>query len=524
MIPIHRSRSFAVLAVLLSAGAGLLLLAGCPRNRPPDAPETPAGSSSGFVDSTYTFSIVTTDPDGDSVSYRFAWGQGETTDWSGPLASGLAAVESHVWSQVGTYVVVGQAQDVLGSESPWSDALSVAIWPYPNDPPTLPQLRGPDTTRERIAATYRTWAWDPDHDSLQIRVAWGDGDTSDWSELLEPDRQTEFEHAWQTEGQYVLRAQARDTLGAESGWSEGLDVSVVAVPYPYRRVATFALEPSPDGIVVTPDGNHLYVGMDDSTVAVIRTTDYEEVTRVRVSANPCRVAMLPNGEYVYAASYEGWAVSVVRTADNAVVATITDLKGPIDIAVLPDGKRVYVSCRMDNTVAVISTETNQVIRRVPIGSDRRPDQIAVAPDGEHVYVATRRRFVVIRTADDSVIARVTYGGSIRDLMVTQDGGYLYGTCTSGWIAVYGLPELTLEREIPGDEGFAPSDFGALSDGQHVYVGALGESQSLVMRTADHTVVDTLAVAGVTSCIAVAPDGERVYLTHFSRDSVTVLGY
>ena len=57
----------AALAVVVAAGLS------CKKNHPPDAPTVPAGPNVCFRDTTYTFSTIATDPDGDSVSVYFLW-------------------------------------------------------------------------------------------------------------------------------------------------------------------------------------------------------------------------------------------------------------------------------------------------------------------------------------------------------------------------------------------------------------------------------------------------------------------
>jgi len=48
-------------------------------NNPPNIPQAPSGLSSGFVDSTYSFQTLTTDPEGDSIAFQFDWGNGDST-------------------------------------------------------------------------------------------------------------------------------------------------------------------------------------------------------------------------------------------------------------------------------------------------------------------------------------------------------------------------------------------------------------------------------------------------------------
>jgi hypothetical protein len=95
-------------------------------NNPPETPGIPSGPSFGYVGVSYTFSTSSTDPDGDSVSYTFDWGDG-TSFATGYLESGCAATLSHFWSKPGTYMVTVMATDTKGASSGWSKPASFQV-------------------------------------------------------------------------------------------------------------------------------------------------------------------------------------------------------------------------------------------------------------------------------------------------------------------------------------------------------------------------------------------------------------
>jgi len=98
-----------------------------PENSVPNIPNIPSNLSNGYVDSTYSFSTSTTDPDGDNVSYQFDWRDGNLSPWSNYVSSGTSVNMSHSWSKEGTYNVKVKAQDEDGAESGWSGGLSFEI-------------------------------------------------------------------------------------------------------------------------------------------------------------------------------------------------------------------------------------------------------------------------------------------------------------------------------------------------------------------------------------------------------------
>ncbi|HTW90950.1 MAG TPA: hypothetical protein VMH22_04510 [bacterium] len=120
-------RVFAVGIVVL----GLALVLNCGQHHPPVAPAAPVGPSFGTEDSSCTFTTMTIDPEGDSVCYRFAWGDGDTSSWTAKVPSGQSGEASHVWNKSGAFEVTAQARDAGDRMSNWSSAhqvLVAAVW------------------------------------------------------------------------------------------------------------------------------------------------------------------------------------------------------------------------------------------------------------------------------------------------------------------------------------------------------------------------------------------------------------
>ena len=95
----------------------------------------PQGPSTGIIGEELTFSVVASDPDGDSVSVRIDWGDNETSEWTELQPSGTTLTFSHSWGEEANYNVSAQVRDqwhLLNSEchnsiSEWSDPVIVSI-------------------------------------------------------------------------------------------------------------------------------------------------------------------------------------------------------------------------------------------------------------------------------------------------------------------------------------------------------------------------------------------------------------
>jgi hypothetical protein len=87
-------------------------------NQPPSPPNI-YGQSSGEAGISYDYTFISTDPDDDDVSYYIKWGDNDITDWTDFQESDTEYLESHIWSEEGTYTIEAKAKDVYGAESSW---------------------------------------------------------------------------------------------------------------------------------------------------------------------------------------------------------------------------------------------------------------------------------------------------------------------------------------------------------------------------------------------------------------------
>ncbi|HWR28173.1 MAG TPA: NosD domain-containing protein [Candidatus Thermoplasmatota archaeon] len=98
-------------------------------NQPPNKPAKPSGIVSGKINTLYTYKTSAIDPNGDQVWYQWDWGDGSQSNWLGPSNSGATISTTHKWTVKGSYSIKVKAKDTYGTESPWSDPLSIKM-PY----------------------------------------------------------------------------------------------------------------------------------------------------------------------------------------------------------------------------------------------------------------------------------------------------------------------------------------------------------------------------------------------------------
>jgi hypothetical protein len=121
-------------------------------NEPPTVPSI-TGSSHGKPQTDYPYTVVTTDPNGDNVSYYIDWGDNTSSGWMGPYESSQEQTFHHSWSKKGTYTITVKARDDLGAESDWGrlpvtipcsfivPMLSFFEWLFERFPHAFPLLR-----------------------------------------------------------------------------------------------------------------------------------------------------------------------------------------------------------------------------------------------------------------------------------------------------------------------------------------------------------------------------------------------
>jgi hypothetical protein len=96
-------------------------------NQPPEKPEAPTGEISGLPGDDFDYrASKTTDPNDDLIMYLFDWGDSTDSGWIMP-GLGFNVKASHNWTEEGNYEVKVKAMDQYGTESEWSDPLTVTM-------------------------------------------------------------------------------------------------------------------------------------------------------------------------------------------------------------------------------------------------------------------------------------------------------------------------------------------------------------------------------------------------------------
>ena len=204
-------------------------------NEPPATPAKPDGEQLGYEGIDYWFSTSTTDPNGDLVYYKFNWGDGNVSEWLGPVSSGDTVYADHAWTDDGVYLVAAKAKDHRGAESNWTDpfnSLIVIIYeegqePPENNPPEKPTTPSGDAAGDvDEILTFSTNTTDPDGNDVYYMWDWDDGTYSDWLGPYPSGETIATNHSWDSAGTYHIKVKARDVHYAESAISSSKTVTI----------------------------------------------------------------------------------------------------------------------------------------------------------------------------------------------------------------------------------------------------------------------------------------------------------
>jgi PBP1b-binding outer membrane lipoprotein LpoB len=104
-----------------------------------------------------------------------------------------------------------------------------------NNPPYAPYTpRGPANGLVSESYDFSSLAIDPNYDSVAIRFDWGNGDTSDWSQLVATDQIVTMSCSWTLPNTYYVKTQAKDQKEAFSEWSLPLYVTITIPESTYQ--------------------------------------------------------------------------------------------------------------------------------------------------------------------------------------------------------------------------------------------------------------------------------------------------
>lgn len=172
----------------------------------------------------------------------------------------------------------------------------------------------------------------------------------------------------------------------------------------------------------SPDGRRLFVSMPlAGQVAVVDARDFKVVKDVDAGAEPVRLALQPDGRYLWVGNRDG--VTVIDAVSLEPVLAAPTGAGHHEIAFSADSRRAFVSNREAGTVTVFDTATLARVADLPVGG--QPISLAFSPLAGALYVADGRegRLTVIDGATLETRRTVPLARGLGPLRLTPDGRF-----------------------------------------------------------------------------------------------------
>jgi PKD repeat protein/plastocyanin len=188
-----------------------------PGNRPPVV-EAAAAPSSGTAPLSTLLSALGTDPDGDKLTYRWEFGDGQS-------AAGRAV--RHVYLLGGTYTAKVTATDEAGATATAEVDIVVGN-PAGNQAPTVRAAADPTSGTAPRQVRFSAAGSDPDGDALMYVWEFGDGGKAGGPSAT---------HTYTAPGTYTAKVTVTDPRGAKGSATVTVTVTAAAAPRPSGNVA-----------------------------------------------------------------------------------------------------------------------------------------------------------------------------------------------------------------------------------------------------------------------------------------------
>jgi YVTN family beta-propeller protein len=276
--------------------------------------------------------------------------------------------------------------------------------------------------------------------------------------------------------------------GSQQLFVIGYDGSVLVIDT-REHVAQTVWDGRGSGVVVSPDGRHLYAahtqitdGEASGAITVIDIACATTIATVPIH-DVAALAISPDGGRLYAVSYDrrayhqypaGW-LTTIDTASHAAVKTIGIGASPESVTTSPDGSYLYITHYDTCSVSAVNLATDST---TVVALADAPLAVVFTPDSGHAYVRNVRSLTLIDTT-------------------TNDANDI-------------------------DAGDLPTGMQLSPDGKRAYVTNFGDSTLSVVDTITSSVVTTVDVPGYPDAVVVSPDGQRIYVGDYWSGAVTVV--
>ena len=258
-------------------------------------------------------------------------------------------------------------------------------------------------------------------------------------------------------------------------------------------------------------------------------------TRLGVGALPLGLVLSPDGNYLFVTNGGSGAqsITVVDTNTGEIIQTVEEDALYLGLAISHDGTILYASGGGKREILVYDIEHGILSLKATLAAKGIPGGISLSRTGEHVfYVSQYPRMVHALDAETGEFLNSSFTGENPYTVISspvKDEIYLslegdnkvsiFNTTLPGWIRCVGTV----------DVGKNPQGMTISSNGRYLFVTNSDDDSFSVIDTGKRTVIATLdlrhhlrnAPGTAPNAAALAPDGKRLYIAQASDNKVSV---
>ncbi len=183
----------------------------------------------------------------------------------------------------------------------------------------------------------------------------------------------------------------------------------------------------PTRVALQPDGEYLWAaggGASQSSVAAFRADSLEVASRLQIGNGSHALVFASDSRFVFVTNGEDDSISVIDTRSLKAVKDIQVGKGPVSATYSELANAVYVSQTDAGSIAVVDAKSLNVIKTIQ--ADPGLAEIAVAPGGRYVFVLNRKKDLVqiIDSSVNEIVQSGTVGKAPFQISFTSDFAYI----------------------------------------------------------------------------------------------------
>ncbi len=237
----------------------------------------------------------------------------------------------------------------------------------------------------------------------------------------------------------------------------GLICPLIDSAYAQTDAEINAIDLSPSSLVISSDGNRLYVAEQTAEqFALVDVEKGEVVKTLSLPAESTGLALSADDRTLYITCAEpAGRVCVLDTQSLEIIKTIPAGYGVCSPVLSPSNERLFLCNRFENTLSVFDLQTNDPIIQIPLA--REPIAAVLTHDGRFLFVAHHLPYgpsdadfisatvSIVDAMQFKVVKEISLlNGStnMRGICISADGRYVF---VPHILARYQMPTFQLER-------------------------------------------------------------------------------